>query len=209
MGNSSYYIFRSQYELDEYVRCREDMAYFAKKYCKIYHPRLGQIPFDLYDFQEYVIWSFQQKRLNILKKPRQMGITWLSACRALHKTLFFSNKNVLIISIKEKLAVRFMHRLKFMYKHLPDFLRKPIINGKKGDFGTKTEIEFIDNSRIESVPSSEDAGRSEGTSLVIVDEAAFIEHMEQIWSAIYPTLDRKSTRLNSSHSSVSRMPSSA
>ena len=184
----TYFIFKNDFELNEYVKCREDVSYFARTYCKIYHPRLGQISFDLYDFQEYVLWSWKTKRLNILKKPRQMGITWLGACRALHKALFFSNKNVLIISIKEKLAVRFMHRIRYMFKNLPDFLRKPIVNGKRGDFGTKTEIEFIDNSRIESIPSSEDAGRSEGASLVIIDEAAFIEHMEQIWSAIQPTL---------------------
>ena len=34
------------------------------------------------------------------------------------------------------------------------------------------------------------------------------EHIEQV-EAAFRSLDRKSTRLNSSHSSVSRMPSSA
>ena len=180
--------FLSTEQLDEWVKCRDNPIYFAKKFCYIFDPVRGKMKFDLYKFQEFVLYSWWTCRLNVMKKPRQMGITWCASVYALWFALFRSYKNILIISIKEKTAIRFLGRIKFIYRSLPEYMKKKIVNGKKGDDGTKTEIEWSDGSRIESVSSSEDAGRSEGVSLAMIDEAAFIQHMEAIWKAIFPTL---------------------
>ena len=42
----------SQENILEFVRCKEDPVYFARKYIKIVSLDSGLIPFDLYDFQE-------------------------------------------------------------------------------------------------------------------------------------------------------------
>lgn len=181
--------FKDTRELNEWLRCRADPRYFINKYCYIYGSvDAGKIRFRTYKFQDYVILNLKEYRLNVIKKPRQMGITWLACAMGLWLTNFYSYKNVVIISIKEDNAIRFLYRIKFIYKNLPMFLRSEITNGKRNDFGTKTAIEFSNASRLWSIPSSEDAGRSESVSWLIIDEAAFIQHMEHIWAAAYPTL---------------------
>ena len=41
----------TQDQILEFVRCKEDPVYFAKKYIKIVSLDSGLVPFNLYDFQ--------------------------------------------------------------------------------------------------------------------------------------------------------------
>jgi hypothetical protein len=52
----------------------------------------------------------------------------------------------------------------------------------------KQQVEFSNGSQIKAVPTSEDAGRSEALSLLIVDEAAFVRNFDELWMGLYPTL---------------------
>jgi hypothetical protein len=52
----------------------------------------------------------------------------------------------------------------------------------------KQKIKFSHGSEIKAVPTSEDAGRSEALSLLIIDEAAFVRNFDTIWTGIYPTI---------------------
>ncbi len=60
-------------ELQEYSKCAEDPIYFIRNYVKIIHVDKGEIPFDLYSFQEKMIQNFINNRFNICKLPRQCG----------------------------------------------------------------------------------------------------------------------------------------
>lgn len=188
-------------QLNEIIRCSVDPHYFIRNYCYIYgtggflvDKETGKLVqqtkflFKTYPFQDYVIYNLKKRRLNVIKKPRQMGISWLAAAMILWRTMFHRYQNVIIISIKDEVAKRLLQRIKFIYKNLPPWMATPIVNGRKGEFGTASVMEFENNSRINSIPSSEEAGRSEGVSWMVIDEAAFIEHMESIWAAAYPTL---------------------
>lgn len=75
-----------------------------------------------------------------------------------------------------------------MYKNLPEFLKVSIINGRTGELGTASEMEFSNGSTIASIPTTEDAGRSEGLSLLVIDEAAIMKWANVIWAAAFPTL---------------------
>ncbi len=68
-------------------------------------------------------------------------------------------------------------------KNLPDWLKLAHI-----DVDNRTSFELSNGSIIKAVPTSEDAGRSEALSLLVVDEAAHIEKMNDIWTAVYSTL---------------------
>lgn len=57
----------------ELKRCAEDPVYFAKKYVMIQHPKLGAIPFELYDYQIWMMRAFQENRYNIILSARQTG----------------------------------------------------------------------------------------------------------------------------------------
>jgi hypothetical protein len=66
---------------------------------------------------------------------------------------------------------------------MPNWLLVPIITANN-----KQQVEFSNGSQIKAVPTSEDAGRSEALSLLIVDEAAFVRNFDELWMGLYPTL---------------------
>ena len=154
----------------------------------IVHPMKGKVKFDLYPFQKSTLWEWMNNRFNIVKKFRQGGLTELLCLFALWVAMYTPYQNIIILSIKDRVAKRFLQRIKFMYKNYPEYLRTPIVNGRGDDIGTASEIEFSNGSRITSVPTTEDVGRSEPASLVIIDEAAIVKWASKIWAALFPTL---------------------
>jgi hypothetical protein len=169
------------------ANCKRSIFEFAE-HVYIIHPIQGKILFKLYPFQKSVLWSFLNNRFVIVLKARQMGLTELIALYVLWLGSFFPYKNIQIISLKDRVAKKVMRRIKFMYMNLPDILKTPIINGNRGDMGTASEILFSNNSSIVSIPTTEDAGRSEAVSLLIMDEAAIMQYAENIWASAFPTL---------------------
>lgn len=168
-------------------KCTTDPFHFAKQ-VSVIHPIRGKIPFDLYDYQKRVLWYFLTERFNIVLKFRQAGLTELISLYCLWLALFHYNKNIQIISIKDRVAKKVLRRIKFMYRNLPWYLKIPIVNGRPGELGTQTELEFSNGSTITSIPTTEDAGRSEAVSLLVIDEAAIVRWASQIWAAAFPTL---------------------
>lgn len=173
--------------LNMFTRAARNIFYFAT-FARIIHPIRGNIPFDLYPFQKRALWEFINNRFNIVLKARQMGLTEVIALYVLWIALFNINKNIVIISLKDRVAKRVLRRIKHMYKHLPPVLQTPIINGRRGEYGTASEIEFSNGSIITSIPTTEDAGRSEAVSLMVMDEIAIMQYAEVIWTAAAPTL---------------------
>lgn len=166
---------------------RRNIFHFATG-VKIIHSKRGKIPFNLYPYQIAVLLAFLQNRFNIIKKFRQAGLTELISMYCLWFAMYHDHKNILIISIKDRVAKKVLRRIKFMYKNLPEHWKVPIVNGRGEDLGTASEIEFANGSMISSQPTTEDAGRSEAVSLLIVDEAAILRWMSRIWAGIWPTL---------------------
>lgn len=152
------------------------------------HPIKGKVKFELYPYQIATLWHFLNNRFNIIKKFRQGGITELIAMYCLWLAMFHSNKNIVIISIKDRVAKKVLKRIKFMYNNLPEYLKVPVVNGRGSDIGTATDLEFCNGSIISSIPTTEDAGRSEAVSLMVIDEAAIVRWANQIWAAAFPTL---------------------
>jgi hypothetical protein len=52
----------------------------------------------------------------------------------------------------------------------------------------RNSFELSNGSQIKSSATSGDAGRSEALSLLVLDEAAFIEGMQELWTGLYPTM---------------------
>jgi hypothetical protein len=164
-----------------------DPLFFAT-FIYVIHPLRGKVPFILYPYQRITLLNFLQNRFNIVLKFRQAGITELISLYCLWLAMFHPNKNILIISIKERVAKKVLRKIKYMYKNLPEWAKQPVANGRSTDIGTATELEFANGSIITSIPTSEDAGRSEAVSLMVVDEAAILRLISRIWAAAFPTL---------------------
>jgi len=152
-----------------YLKCVQDPSYFINQYCTIQHPQRGKIKFKLYDFQYDVLKAYQENDYNIVLKSRQLGISTLSAAYALWMMLFHNDKNVLCIATTKDTAKNIVTKVRIMYDGLPAWLKTQIIENNK------LSLVFKNGSQIKALASTESAGRSEALSLLILDEAAFIE----------------------------------
>lgn len=167
---------------DEYKRCAMDPVHFMKKYCVIQHPTKGKMFFHLYPFQEEVLTSLQHNRYSVILKSRQLGISTLTAGFSLWAMLFRSDYNVLVIATKQEVAKNLVTKVRVMHDNLPSWLK-----GKSVE-DNKLSLRFKNGSQIKAVSSKGDAGRSEALSLLVIDEAAFIDRIDEIWTAAQQTL---------------------
>ncbi len=169
------------------ARVVQDVFYFSL-FIFVVHPVRGKVRFELYPYQKSVLYQFVKDRFNIILKFRQAGITELISMYCLWLAMYHPNKKINIISIKDTTAKKVLKKIKYMYKNLPSYLQVPIINGRTGEYGSASMIEFNNGSFIESIPTSSEAGRSESLSLLVIDEAAIVRWADQIWAAAFPTL---------------------
>jgi len=171
-----------QEQIEEIIKCGKDPVYFMKKYCKIQHPARGLLPFETYPFQDDCVKQFLEHRLNIILKSRQLGLSTLCAAYATWLAIFYKDQNILIIATKLPTAMNMIKKCKVILDNLPKWLLLPKFEP------TKQAITFDNGSQIVAIPTSEDAGRSEALSLLIVDEAAIIRDFEEIWTGLKPTI---------------------
>jgi len=167
---------------EEYVKCAKDPVYFFRKYCYIQHPSRGKILFNLYDFQEDLMGAVSEKRFNVILKSRQLGISTLSAGYSLWLMLFHEDKNVLVIATKQEVAKNLVTKVRFMHQNLPSWLKG------QTEEDNKLSLRLKNGSQIKATSAAGDAGRSEALSLLVIDEAAFIDNVEEIWTSAQSTL---------------------
>ncbi len=166
----------------EYAKCATDPVYFLGKYGIIQHPVRGKVNFNLYDFQEKSLQSFMQHDYNIVLKARQLGLSTLTAGYALWMMTFQQDKNILVIATKQETAKNLVTKVRVMHANLPGWLKQPCVEDNK------LSLRYRNGSQIKAVASSEESGRSEALSLLIIDEAAFIDKIDTIWGADQQTL---------------------
>lgn len=174
-------------EFAELLKATEDPFFFSQ-FINVIHPIRGKVPFILYPFQKAVLWNFLAHRFNIILKFRQAGVTELISMFCLWLAMYHPNKNIIIISINERVSKKVLRKIKYMYRNLPDHLKVDVINGKGDELGTASELEFSNGSMITSVPTTEEAARSEAVSLLVIDEAAIVRWADKIWASSFPTL---------------------
>jgi len=168
--------------IEEFKRCKEDPIYFISNYIKVVHPIRGLVPFKLYPFQHSILNALETNRFNILRKFRQAGCTTIAASYALWMIIFQKHKQVVILSKGDTEATEVLDRIKLMYDELPKVFKPGIAEDNKHTLKLNT------GSIIKSRPSGKQSGRSLAGSLLIIDEAAFIENIDTIWAAVYPII---------------------
>ena len=166
----------------EYITCAQDPAYFMKKYCYIQHPQRGRIQFHLYPFQEKVLHLWRDNPYSIILKSRQLGISTLSGGYALWLMTFHTDKNILCLATTQDTAKNMVTKVKFMYDNLPSWLKVADIEKNK------LTLRLANGSQIKAKSSNSDAARSEAVSLLLIDEAAFIENIGETWASAQQTL---------------------
>lgn len=181
-------------QLDILERCKRSCVYFIRHFVKVKHPGAGEIDFNPWAYQVDALKAFRTHRFNIFKKTRQAGISKVAGAFALWFAMFHGTKKILIVSKKDDDAITFLaDNIKFPFDHLPEWMRAiwDPTDTTRGGKCNEHELKFaedIGGSTIRSLTSAPNVLRSHSSSLNIIDEAAFIEKMDVMWAAGYPTL---------------------
>ena len=127
--------------------------------------------------------DFEDHRFNVILKARQLGISTISAAYVAWMMMFHREKNVLVIATKFSTASNLVKKVKAIIKNLPDWLKISNVT-----IDNRTSFVLSNGSQIKASSTSGDAGRSEALSLLVIDEAAHVEGLEELWMGLYPTL---------------------
>ena len=166
----------------ELIKCKQDPVYFMKKYYTIQHPTRGRMTFNLYPFQEKVLRLLQRHEYTIINKSRQLGISTLSSAFALWMMLFEQDKNILVLATTQATAKNMVTKVRFAYDNLPTWMQLPVMEHNR------LSLRLKNGSQIKAVSAATDSARSEAVSLLVIDEAAFIDRIEDIFTAAQQTL---------------------
>jgi len=168
----------------EFMRCAQDVIYFAEHYFYIVHPVSGRQLIKLHDFQKNMLKNFQANRFNIVLSSRQIGKTTCSAIYLLWFAMFNPDKKVAILANKQNTAAKIVSDLKMAYLEMPNFIKPGI---EKFD---ALGITFDTGSAIFASATSEDAIRGHSIALLFLDEFAFVPEnvADSFWASNYPTI---------------------
>lgn len=168
----------------EMVKCTKSAEYFLGTYGMVYHPKKGHVKFDLFEYQEEALKSYQDNRFNIVLKSRQTGFSTLTAGYIAWMITFHKAKEIVVVANKQDNAQGFIRKIKTFIKKTPDWMVPEL------ESDNKKSIELRNGSKVTAQATTGDAGRSESLSLLVIDEAAIIDtgKVDDLWAAAYPTL---------------------
>ena len=170
-------------QVKEIVKCGKDASYFINNYARISHPLKGLIPFNTYPYQDELLNEFNDYRFTVILKARQLGISTITAAYIVWMMMFYRDKNVLVIATKFQTAANLVKKVKSIMQNVPPWLRIADIK-----IDNRTSFVLTNGSEVKAASTSGDAGRSEALSLLVIDEAAHVEGLEDLWTGLYPTL---------------------
>lgn len=177
----------------EFEYCRKNVVYWANNYCVIEDKDSPEIivPFRGWEAQNRTLEDFATHRLNLILKARQMGITWIALYFCIHDLMFNLGHTVVALSKTEEDAKELVRRVSVVLDNMPALLESGGLRWRM----TATSIIITDRSgrltsTFKAFPASPSAGRSFTGNILLLDEWAFQEFAEEIWTSAYPTINR-------------------
>lgn len=174
-------------ELQEYIKCMNDPAYFARTYLKVVHLDKGLVNFDLYPYQEKMFDHFNENRFSIVLACRQSGKSISSVGYLLWYAIFKPEQTIAVLANKGATAREMLSRVTLMLENLPFFLQPGCKALNKGS------IEFSNNSRIVAAATSGSSIRGMSVNLLFLDEFAFVENAAEFYTSTYPVVSSGTT----------------
>jgi len=173
---------RTDEEVEDYIKCMQDVIYFASK-CYVMTPE-GLQPCILRDYQVDYLRHLQNNRFSIFLAVRQCGKSVTTAIYCLWKMLFNVDKSGLILSKSAAAGVDLLGKIKDMFLNLPYYLKPGIYKWNQH------EIAFDNNSNICTEAFSPTAGLGKTINFLILDEFAWCPNneVELFYMNIIPTI---------------------
>lgn len=165
----------------EYLKCATDPVYFLNNYGYVFDAHKQSVQkMTCFEYQEDCVTKFHNFRNNIILKSRQTGLSVITAGYVAWRLIFRKDEKILIIANDGKGAVRFLSTVKQFIDYTPKWLL-PKDGGRITD--NQKEIKLKNGSSASAQASSPEAGRGDSLTLLVLDEAAFIENADTIWMA--------------------------
>jgi len=170
----------------EKIHCKNDIYHWLTHYVYTLDPHDKKNPIKLFPDKEYLrdlVSVWRDEKLLLVKKSRQMLMTWLCCALNLYEAQFSDGRYIFFQSKKEEDANALVDRAKFIFHHQPDFLKQTVEE-------TYCKLKFPNaNSQIVGIPQGGDQIRMHTASQIFLDEMAFQSEAEEAFTAARPCIE--------------------
>ncbi len=173
-------------QLLEYVKCENDIVYFAEKYCKIVTLNEGLTNIKLYEYQKDVLKNFQNNRFNVLLWPRQSAKTTVVMIFITWMILFNDYYVCGLLAHKEAQSKEILKRIKTAYEYLPKWLQQGVTEWNK------TSISLENGSSVMAAATSPEGITGRSLNLLYLDEFAKVQQniADDFMASAVPTISQ-------------------
>lgn len=178
----------SKQNIEEIIKCQEDILYFAEHYFHIITLDEGKRLISLWDFQKKILKCLvkvpDDKKNVCLCASRQIGKSTMISVYVLWRILFCKEYRIALLANKEKLAMELLDRIKLAFSLLPKFLQVGVTEWNE------KSISLENLSTIEASSTSSSAVRGLTLNELILDEFAFVAPniQQKLTSSVIPTI---------------------
>lgn len=165
------------------------------RHVEIEDPDGTVIPLQLWGFQREAVMELHEHGAVIVLKARRLGLSWIFLAYALWLAITQQGIRILILCKNGDDAKQLLDRIRRMRDriaenpasaHMLAKLKPP--SGPKKDRDNVTVLD-VGASTIMALMGTPAAARSETAGLVLLDEFGFQRGADEIWQAIYPTIE--------------------
>jgi hypothetical protein len=174
--------------LMEYAKCMKSTPYALKTYLQTYdNTQQKYVPLELFPDQVSLVEDYENYNENIALKYRQAGVSTVTAAWS-SKKLVFAKKNkpekILIIANKLDTAVEVANKIRGFTDQWPNWVGV----GFSAEKNSQRHFKLTNGCEVKAVATSKDALRGYTPTILIFDEAAYIEADDDFWAACMASL---------------------
>ena len=172
----------------EYVKCMKDTPYALKTYLQTYDNTVSKyVPLELFPDQISLLKDYEEYEENIALKYRQAGVSTVTGAW-ISKRLVFAKKTqpekILIIANKLDTSMEMANKIRAFVTQWPSWVGAGFSNDKN----SQKHYKLTNGSEVKAVATSKDALRGFTPTILVFDEAAFIEADGDFWAACMASL---------------------
>jgi len=175
-------------QLKEYARILKDTPYALKTYLQTYdNTQKRYVPLELFPDQIQLLKDYESYNENITRKYRQAGVTTVTAAWISKKLQLAKPENperVLVIANKKDTAVEMANKIRNFLDQWPEWINV----GFSPDKNSESRFRLNNGCEVKAVATSADALRGYTPTILVFDEAAYIEAGEDFWAASMASL---------------------
>lgn len=174
----------SEKEIEQWIKCKDDLLYFVEHFIKVRTLDNDVIPIELTNEQKEIFRRILSNRRIGLDLDRQTGCSLMLEIVCLWTAMFNDYQNVGLFSHKFEHFKRDIDRIGFMYNQLPEWMKNlmPMVSN------LRCSVEFENRSRI--IGGTLDRGYYQGLTfnLLVVDNFSLIsdELIEDFIKCYFP-----------------------